>query len=238
MRNFFRILVVILLLPVLYGFVAHALLFFFRHFLELWSNWFVYGAIFYFILYAALLWAKMDFLETFEHELGHAVAAYLFLNRVEHFFASSEYGGAVWYAKAPGAMSRTFITMAPYYLPVLTLPFLIIKPFMMASAHKAIDFFLGLTLAFHFIALAKEFRPKVQTDIMKVGLPYALATVFIFNSIFTVLTLSFALAKYGYVFTYFKESFLAGWKIYVWLFAKLFSAGDKSAAGLFFEVYS
>lgn len=222
MRKLFKFFLLIVSLPMLYAFVAQALLFLFSHFGELWSNWFLYGVIFYVILYAVLLWAKMDFLETFEHELGHTVVAFLFFNKVTHFFASSRLGGFVVFEKRSGAIGRTLITMAPYFLPVLTLPFLLIKPFMMASAHKAVDFFLGLTLAFHFIALSKEFRPSIQSDIQKVGLPYALATVVLFNGVFTVLTISFALSKYAYVFTYMKESFLAGWKIYVWMYMKLF----------------
>lgn len=222
MQKFFRVALFILFAPLLYAFVAQTFLYLFSHFGELWANWFIYGVIFYIALYAVFLWAKMDFLETFEHELGHTVVAFLFLKRVIHFSVEATGRGKMVYLTKPDSFGRTLITMAPYYLPVLTLPFLIIKPFMMTSAHKAINFFLGLTLAFHFVALAKEFRPQIQSDIQEVGLSKAVSVVVLFNSIFTVLTLSFALSKYAHIFTYVKGSWLAGWKVYVWIYMKFF----------------
>ena len=219
MKSFLRILFFIACAPLFYAFVAQTLLFVFEHFSAMWSNWFAYGALFYAVLYAMLLWAKLGFLETFEHELAHMIMGYLFLHNIKHFRVDWRHWGYVEFDRIP----NTFVILAPYFLPVFTLPFLLVKPFVTASTHNFINFFLGLTLAFHLISTCREFSPR-QSDISRVGLKSALIIVFVFNCIFAVLTLGFALEQYAAVGTYFKEAFLRAWKIYLWGYMKVFNA--------------
>ncbi|NUO82068.1 hypothetical protein HUU05_18510 [candidate division KSB1 bacterium] len=219
MRNFSKLLLLFLFTPLLYAFVAKSFLFLFSHFVELWSNWFLYGALLYVILYVALLWAKLGFLETFEHEMAHMVMGYLFFNNAKAFVASWRKEGFVQFSRIP----NTLIILAPYFLPVFTLPFLFAKPFVTKAAHNFVNFFLGLTLAFHLISMLREFGPK-QSDIFRVGLKSSLIIVFVFNCIFAVITLGFALDQYAHLGAYFKDAFVAAWQIYAWVFAKVFSS--------------
>ncbi len=221
MRNFSRLLFLVLFAPLLYAFVAKAFLFLFTHFAELWTNWFIYGVLFYVILYAVLLWAKLGFLETFEHELAHMVMGYLFFHDIKHFAADWRHWGFVQFDRTP----NTLIILAPYFLPVFSLPFLLVKPFVTPAAHDFINSFLGLTLAFHLISMFRGFSPR-QSDIYRVGLKSALIIVFVCNCIFTVVTLGFALEQYAHVGAYFKDSLRAAWKIYAWVFAKVFSTSS------------
>ncbi len=219
MKKFFRALAFIFFIPLFYTFVAETFLFIFAHFAGMWANGFIYGVIVYVALYAMLLWSKITFLEVLEHELIHTVVAYLFFRKVLHLEADWRRGG---YVEFIGRLN-TVILLAPYCLPLFTLPLLAIKPFMASSTHPFLDFFMGLTWAFHVVALLIEFSPR-QTDIARIGLKSAFLIVFVVNCIFAVITLGFALNQYAHVGAYFKEAFLRGWKIYVWAYAKAFSA--------------
>jgi hypothetical protein len=202
MRKFLRRVILLLLAPVLYAFVAEAFSFLFASNVLFLVNWLTYGFIFYLLVYVFFLRSKIGFLEVFEHELSHTLVATLFLRKVKFFLATSE-NGAVGFQRP----SNTIVTLSPYFLPVFTIPLLILKPFLTVGVYPALDFFLGLTLAFHFAALFKEFSPK-QPDIIKAGLGYALVVVILLNSIFTILTLSFALENYAYIIDYCKNAML------------------------------
>lgn len=219
MKNFFRVLFFILIIPLLYAFIAQTALFVFEHFTALWSNWFIYGALGYAALYAVVLWAKLGFLETFEHEAAHMIVGYLFFHSIKHFRADWRNWGYVEFDRVP----NTIVILAPYFFPVFTVPFLLIKPFMTVTTHHFINFFLGLTLAFHLIPVFREFSPR-QSDIYRVGLKSAFIIVFVLNCIFIVITMGFALEQYAAVGAYFKEAFVRAWKIYLWGYMKLFNA--------------
>ncbi len=218
MNNFFKTIAFIIFFPLLYAFSAQTVLFVFGNFTALWSDGFIYGVIVYLVLYSLLLWREISFLEVLEHELIHTVVAYLFFRKVRHLQADWRRGG---YVELIGGLNAA-ILLAPYFLPLFTLPLIIIKPFMAASTHPSLDFFIGLTWAFHIVGVFVEFGAR-QTDLTRVGLGTAFVIVVLMNCIFGVIALGFALEQYAQVGAYFKEAFGRGWKIYVWVFAKAFN---------------
>lgn len=208
MPRFFKTLALIIALPLVYAFLVEGFRFLTANLKPLLLNWMTYGFVFYLILYFLFLRSRLRFFEIFEHELGHMLMAALFRIRVADFHVTLS-GGGVEYVRPSNAVVR----LAPYYLSVFTLPWLIFKPFATTSVHQSIDFFIGLTLAFHCAALAKEFR-HWQPDIRKTGLFLAIVIVLFLNTLFAVFACSFALNKYSYVFNYFKQSLVTALHAY------------------------
>jgi len=64
------------------------------------------------------------------------VVAFLFLKPVDTFFVSTSQDSYVHCYNC----SNVLIGLAPYFLPVLTVSLLIIKPFMTAMVHQTVDF--------------------------------------------------------------------------------------------------
>ena len=217
MKKLLNLIFFILCAPLCYAFVAQTVIFFFVHFNALWSDAFLYGAAGYFVLYSLFWWRKLTFLEVLEHELNHTVVAYLFFRNVIHLEADWRKGGHILAFGKP----NTIILLAPYFLPLFTLPLIIVKPFMSASTHMFVDFFMGLTWAFHIVGLINEFSPR-QDDLKAVGMRASFLIVLVMNCIFAAITLGFALEQYAAVGAYFKEAFLRAWKIYVWVWTRAF----------------
>jgi len=61
--------------------------------------------------------------------------------------------------------------------------------------------------------LCKEFRFS-QPDIIKIGRFYAVVLAIFFNTVFIVLTFSFALKKYAFMLAYSKQGFVTAWHAY------------------------
>lgn len=195
--------------PFIFAFVVELFAFLSAHAVALLVNWMTYGFILYVLLYVFLLRHKIEFLEIFEHELAHTLTAFLFFKNINLFAVSTERGGVI---RSPDGFNW-FITLAPYFLPVFTIPFLIIKPFMTAPVHQTVDFFLGVTLAFHFAGLGKEFR-HWQPDIRRTGWGFATAVVIFLNTVFILLTASFALKYYAFIGQYAQKALLAALQSY------------------------
>ncbi|MGH7494791.1 MAG: hypothetical protein ACREOO_20660 [bacterium] len=212
MRPFFKFVFLVLLIPVIYAFVMAAWSFLVYHAELFWENWVTYGFIFYILLYVLLLRPRVTFLEIFEHELAHTVAALLFFRSVKLFAVFPE-GGVMRHQGGSSSLVNTIITLAPYFLPVFALPMLLVKPFMTSPMNQVVDFFIGLFLAFHYASLFVEFSPR-QSDIVKTELVVALFVVIFFNAIFTVLALSFALGEYDYLMAYIKDALATAWRSY------------------------
>lgn len=209
MRRIFITIILIGFIPFIYAFVVEAFKFLSANVVSLLLNWMTYGFILYLVLYVFFLRAKVGFFETFEHELAHTVVALLFFRNIQHFIASKHHGGQMAHLGA----GNSLIALALYFFPVFTIPFLIIKPFATAAVHQTVDFFLGLTLAFHFASLFKEFGPW-QSDITHTGMRNAIAVVIFLNTLFTVLTFSFAFNKYDYFLAYSKQGLLTALHTY------------------------
>jgi hypothetical protein len=208
MRQVLGSIILIFLVPLVMACVIEAFSFLAANFASLLLNWLTYGFVLYLILYIFFLHNRIAFLEVFEHELGHALVAVLFFRKIDFFFASSNLG----LVNCPEGGNLP-IVLAPYFLPVFTLPLLIIKPFVNATVYQTVDFFLGLTLAFHFAALFKELSPR-QPDIHRTGASLSLFAIIPLNAFFTVLTISFAVGMYAYPIDYCKRIFMTTIRTY------------------------
>jgi hypothetical protein len=193
----------ILLAPLTFAFAYEAYLVLTAHLDALITNWFIYGAIAYLAVFLIVPASRMRFIEIFEHELGHTVMAMAFFQDIQKFEVevNGVNQGAVHYV----GTSNFVITLAPYFLPLFTIPLLIIKSVIFSSLHNAIDLLIGFTMAFHYVALLAEFRLS-QPDIQKVSLLFALAVTITMNAIFLVVVVSVLLNDYGLILSYLDAS--------------------------------
>ncbi len=200
LKNFVYILIIIFLLPFYYAFGKQLCHYFYTIMnYESWINLFLIGFSAYLTLYFVVLKKIIGFIETFEHELGHTIAAFLMFQRVFSFNASDKGGGKITHSSP-----NFVITLAPYFLPVFTLPFLIVKPWIVLSAEPYFDFFIGFTLAFHFVSLFKEFRPS-QTDLQCYGMIISTAIIILFNMIFITISIAAVAQSYNSLWIFFKN---------------------------------
>lgn len=200
LKELIGFLLLVLLAPLIYSFLYEASSFLISNADFYLTNWFTYGFLFYILIYILILQYVIAFIETLEHELGHTIVALLFLKDIQEVLVRPEKGKVRFKDH-----SNFLITLAPYYLPLYTIPLVIIHPFIFHPIRIIIDFLIGFTLAFHFVALRKEFR-RDQTDIESTGFIFALCVVCILNTIFLVIILSVVSGNYSNILDYFKNS--------------------------------
>ena len=196
-----RLFVLALLAPLIYSFAYEAYLFLLSTIDLYFTSSFIYGFLFYVLIYMFILRGNIGFIEHFEHELGHTIVGLVFLRGTKKFIVDPEEGSKV------DIHPNSLIYLAPYYFPVFTIPLLIIKPIVFSSLHKIIDFLIGFTLAFHYVSLLREFR-LIQTDITKTGVIFSFCVTCILNIIFLVITLCVVFNHYSNILNYFKSSFV------------------------------
>ena len=156
--------------------------------------WFFIGIGSYFVLrMIPQLKKNEEWLQTFSHELSHTIVGLLFFQRI-HSFQASERSGVVYHSGH--RFGETFISLAPYYLPIFTFAFLLLR---IVGAWKLLyvfDLFIGFTLAFHCLCFAKQTR-SYQTDISSVG--YIKAYLFIACALLFNLTIVLLSVRKGIV---------------------------------------
>ncbi len=109
--------------------------------------------------------------------------------------------------------SNFLVTLAPYYFPVFTLPFLVARPWIASSSRWIFDILIGLTLAFHYTSLFREFR-LYQTDLTKVGFLFAIGVTIVLNLVILVAVVHIISDDYAGLLDYFKISFSRGLDYY------------------------
>ena len=204
MVKLIRFLASFLLIPLILAFVHEGYLFLqanvrFDAISEL-----VYGFVAYALLYVIALHDRLRFLEHFEHELGHALMGLLFFKRIDELLVNPQEGSNV---KMHGTSGSNFlITLAPYFLPVFTLPLLILRLFVFTSLLGVVNFLIGVTLAFHYLGLAREFK-REQPDIRDSGPVFSLLITVTMNVVFLVVILSAVLDDYQGIIDYLGRAF-------------------------------
>jgi hypothetical protein len=201
MLRLLRLLVLVLLAPLAFSLVYEAYRYI-RSSIQLQDVvWFLLGFGFYVVLYVPLLAEKLRFLEVLEHEMGHTAVSLAFLKVPESMKAHYIKGGEV------GPVRGDFLAhLAPYYLPVLTIPLLLIRPLVSVTLGKALDFLIGFSLAFHYSALfARELRFN-QPDLCRMGRIFSVVVILVFNVVWLVITLAVMTGDYSGLLTYFKKS--------------------------------
>jgi hypothetical protein len=104
-----------------------------------------------------------SFTENLLHELAHVISAYMFFKIIQRLLVTRQ-GESNVQINNPNFL----IHLAPYYLPILTIPLLVARPFVRAPANLYVDFAIGVTLALHYVLLIHQ-ASVIQTDFVHAG---------------------------------------------------------------------
>ncbi len=150
---------------------------------------FGYGGLVFFMFWFLFKKRFMYAFSVFEHELTHVLIAKLFFLKTLHFNVSPRKhveGQVVVGVEGRGAFTNAvsvFFSLAPYYVPTLTLLVFAIYP-LLASGMVPIFFFgMGFTAMYHFFTTFREFGFH-QADIQKHGEYFSTAFVLLGNIMF------------------------------------------------------
>lgn len=166
----------------------------------------------------------------FEHELTHAIAAVLWLRRVERFVVRRDGGWVQHSSGFGGVLADDFIGLAPYFLPTFLMASVLLRPLVPQPLLPIMDLWLGATFGFHARSTYRETRlgvtsqsfrmagtsELVQSDIARRGVAYSL-----------FYALSITIACHGFVIAVIAEGYAgvvrwggvvagATWPLVVW----------------------
>jgi hypothetical protein len=209
----FNLVLIILLAPALYAFAYQGALFVVA--VSTWDAflWFLGGIVLSLFVYVPFLSGKIGFIEHLLHEFEHAALAFLVTFKLPTKMEIDPQEGSEVVAPKGGGCVRA---LAPYYLPLLTLPFLLGKalislalswlqlPFPPSLA-GVLDGLIGATWIFHSVCTLKEFHLK-QTDITKTGVIASFIAVLFMNFMFVVLIVAVVTGAYAEFWDYLKAS--------------------------------
>ena len=151
-------------------------------------------------------------LQTLSHELTHMIVGLLFFHKI-HSIEAKEDNGVVWHSG--NTFGGTFISLAPYFLPIFTFAFLLLRIIGAWKSLNVFDFFIGFNLAFHCICFAKQTR-SYQTDIKSKGYlkSYLLiACALLFNLTIILLSIRKGIIKSNiYLFTNYWNDIVSAFK--------------------------
>lgn len=106
----------------------------------------------------------VGYLTTLEHELTHILVGLLFLKRPLSLRVTARRGGAVVLTG-----SNLWITLAPYFLPTVTLPLIGFELLVSGSGERALLTASGASVAYHLLSTWSEIG-VVQQDFRDAGL--------------------------------------------------------------------
>ena len=153
------------------------------------AGWFPAGAAVGVVVCWPLL-RRLPVLETFEHELTHAVAALCLLRGVRRFKVTWRRGGYVEH-RSGSRLGDDLIGLAPYMVPTATFTAALFAPLAVSSARPWFFGLAGVTFGYHLVSTVREvgasftrrsFRPpgarrEARTDIGQRGLVYSSAFI-------------------------------------------------------------
>ncbi|MDA1017181.1 MAG: hypothetical protein O3A00_22330 [Planctomycetota bacterium] len=125
------------------------------------------------IIYLAIWWrlvrhSRITFLLVLEHEFTHALFAWLTFHRVTGLKATWRGGGQMEFMGA----GNWLITISPYFFPTIS-ALLLLGFWMFSDGGPVCNLALGISLAYHITSTIRETHSQ-QTDLQKVGYPFAL----------------------------------------------------------------
>lgn len=134
--------------------------------------YFAAGAGAYVILWYAIFKRRFmgSFFSTFEHELTHALFAWLTLHRVTGLKATWSQGGEMRYR----GQGNWLISIAPYWFPTLCIPFIVISGLGQFDGTVWVAPAFGATFAYHITSTIRETH-RQQTDLQKTTFLFAWA---------------------------------------------------------------
>ncbi|MGB0645711.1 MAG: M50 family metallopeptidase [Bradymonadia bacterium] len=111
-----------------------------------------------------------SYLSTFEHELTHALFAWLTLHEVTGLSVTWRSGGQCTFRGSGGG--NWLIAIAPYWVPTLTIP-LMIYQYVTGQQSHVTQCLIGITSAYHLTSTWRETHLK-QPDLQQTGFVFAL----------------------------------------------------------------
>ena len=150
---------------------------------------FCYGGLSFLAFWILFKKRFMYAFSVYEHELTHVLVAKLFFLKLLHFDVSPRKhveGQVVVGVEGRGALTgviSVFFSLAPYYIPTLTLLVFLVYPFLSERMHPLFFFFVGFTATYHLLTTFLEFGFH-QADIQKHGEYFSTAFVLLGNIIF------------------------------------------------------
>jgi hypothetical protein len=143
-----------------------------------------------FILFWYIIFYKVNFFHTFEHEITHILAGLLFLKKPAEFWVRENVGGAV---QLYG--NNFVIQLAPYFLP--TLSFLLLPLSLLIQPQYLPYYFLilGFFTSYHIISTLHEFSYN-QPDIQHAGKIFSTVFLMLMNVICYGVLLAFVLGSF------------------------------------------
>lgn len=132
--------------------------------------WFLLGMIGYGVSDRLLFRRRFmgSYFSTFEHELTHAIFAWLSLHRVRNLKVTWSQGGMI---EIIGG-SNWMIYLAPYWFPTLCIPLMVAQVIGLAAPGGWLTPALGATYCYHLISTWRETHSQ-QTDLRAVGFSFA-----------------------------------------------------------------
>lgn len=112
---------------------------------------------------------NMDFMETFSHELTHAIMAISCMRKITSFHVEKK-NGVVW--MSGGKWGEAIITLSPYCVPIFTIIMLFLwslvatRSLVANDGLMSFDIIIGMTLAFHvlcFWSQTGDFQSDIKT---------------------------------------------------------------------------
>ncbi|MFC1707828.1 M50 family metallopeptidase [Planctomycetota bacterium] len=144
-----------------------------------------YSACWYVLLRRPIFGA---FLSTFEHELTHAIFAWLTLHRVTGFRATWRSGGRIRYM----GRGNWLITISPYFFPTAAVAVMLAMIWVPQEHLLWVAAALGVSLAYHVTSTYQETHGE-QTDLQSVGHLFSLMFLPTANVLAVGFILAFAL---------------------------------------------
>jgi hypothetical protein len=150
---------------------------------------FSYGGLTFLVFWFLFKKRFMYAFSVFEHELTHVLVAKMFFLKTLHFKVSPRKhieGQVVVGVEGRGVFTSlisVFFSLAPYYIPTLTLLVFAVYPFLSPRMYPLFFFIVGFTAIYHLFTTFLEFGFH-QADIQKHGEYFSTAFVLLGNIIF------------------------------------------------------
>ena len=141
----------------------------------------------------------ISYLTTLEHELTHIVVGLVFLKRPLSIRVTATEGGQVTLSGG-----NIWITLAPYFLPTLTVLLLPFDYFLGATYDRAFLMFLGATVVYHLLSTWTEVG-VVQSDFREAGFLQTLWLLPVVTLIFYGAVLAYVAGGFGGFLSFFTE---------------------------------
>lgn len=221
MWKFIRNVIGILLLPLLYVVLVEAYSAVAPHLSLQPFLYAILGFAVYVVVHVAFFRTYHMF-TTLEHEFGHAAMGCLFLKPPRVIMGTADLGGET---GMPNGYNFV-ITLAPYFLPLLTIPLLIAKAVALqwnllpSYGHIALDFLIGFTLGFHFVGLFEELR-LYQPDLKTSGRIFSIVIIVLMNVLFLLVTIAVLLGEYSVLTSFAQASIGRVKEVYAELLQKV-----------------